>query len=805
MPSASNGWKPSTSPVGEGHTTPRTPEQSTSSLSATSPSSSTFPRPKRLRSRTSTMTNIYTPPLPPVMSRENSAEDVRGEYGQDLSRPPSGTLLPSAHGRRASKSVSSVRPSVVVTPSKYYTPQTPNQISFANTPNSNTGNGAMGSPEADRKNTLKRRTSTPSLFKRVTRGEEEDEDEGLRGKLMSKEEPQVSQLLQQQQRSEVRARSTSTSVVIPQTQDLTEHSTYTSKPIRPSMPPSSYTQQPPPPRPWSPGPASPGLHVEEASDERPSGFLSSAYNYTESGIVQLLNYVRPSSFSHHSYARHEPSDVDSEKGLNGSEDETEESSISYFTLPPTPPEQSEFSSFASALPSNSLPTPALSTKSLSRDEPKRGKLRKAFRRRSGLEGDNGNGLLSAVWSKVMGSGGGNGKLSEVLRDLGWIVGILALTFVVTLGIVVWLVQGMPITTLKHIPQSTTDVQLLSAEIRGYMASSSYGWWHTVGVLTFVGCWKHAWSVPGAVVLNILVGSLLEPMPALGLLTIITASGSLGAYLLSRPLAPLIAVLFPKPLALVRAALAPESIPAPDSVEPTVGETITPIQASSDPSAQAIGGPTEASTIWRRLLVMRAMGFVPWSGMNVACGVVGVDWKVFWLTTAAGSASWSYVTASVGNILSRLKVPNSAISAAPGEMTGESLTSLLRDPVLITKLVFLSGLTLLPVILKRRSPASPSPTPRSASSFELSELPTSSSAPSSRPVNPKINTLRLSGLDNQPMSPLSQSLAKFTPTPRIFDLLSFGRIAMRQSGKIVVGGVRSVVGGVRGVVRSVTQQ
>lgn len=356
-----------------------------------------------------------------------------------------------------------------------------------------------------------------------------------------------------------------------------------------------------------------------------------------------------------------------------------------------------------------------------------------------------------------------------------------------------------------------------------MASSSYGWWHTVGVLTFVGCWKHAWSVPGAVVLvsfrlaklnedlllihfqNILVGSLLEPMPALGLLTIITASGSLGAYLLSRPLAPLIAVLFPKPLALVRAALAPESIPVPDSVEPTVGETITPIQASSDPSARAIGGPTEASTIWRRLLVMRSMGFVPWSGMNVACGVVGVDWKVFWLTTAAGSASWNYVTASVGNILSRLKVPNSAISAAPGEMTGESLTSLLRDPVLITKLVFLSGLTLLPVILKRRSPASPSTTPRSASSFELSELPISSSASSSRPLNPKINTLRLSGIDNQPMSPLSQSLAKFTPTPRIFDLLSFGRIAMRQGGKIVVGGVRSVVGGVRGAVRGVTQQ
>ena len=56
------------------------------------------------------------------------------------------------------------------------------------------------------------------------------------------------------------------------------------------------------------------------------------------------------------------------------------------------------------------------------------------------------------------------------------------------------------TQLKHIPRSTTDLQLLSAEMRSYMASGDVGWYHTVGMLTFVGCWKHAWSVPGAVVL-----------------------------------------------------------------------------------------------------------------------------------------------------------------------------------------------------------------------------------------------------------------------------------------------------------------
>jgi hypothetical protein len=195
--------------------------------------------------------------------------------------------------------------------------------------------------------------------------------------------------------------------------------------------------------------------------------------------------------------------------------------------------------------------------------------------------------------------------------------------------------------------------------------------------------------------------------------------------------------------------------------------------------------------------MRAMGFVPWSGMNVACGVVGVDWKVFWLTTAAGSASWSYVTASVGNILSRLAVPSSAVAASVvgdgdvGEVVnGESLTSLLRDPILIAKLVFLSLITLLPVVLKRR-------TPRSVLAAIPLEPVSISTDCTPHIVHPAIQTTRLqtdfspSGSLSPPMSPLSQSLTKFTPVPAVFDLLSFGRTAGRQGGKVLAGGFRGV--------------
>lgn len=266
------------------------------------------------------------------------------------------------------------------------------------------------------------------------------------------------------------------------------------------------------------------------------------------------------------------------------------------------------------------------------------------------------------------------------------------------------------------------------------------------------------------------------MPALLLLTLITATGSLFSYLLSRPLAPLIAVLFPKPLALVRAALAPDQVPLPPTASHEVGEKVSSVQIASDPASPPVGADS-GNSVWRRLLIMRAMGFVPWSGMNVACGVVNVDWRVFWLTTAAGSASWSYVTASVGNILSRLAIPPAALESGIGEdvIDGESLTSLLRDPVLIAKLVFLSGLTLLPVVLKRRN----------------------------RPAEPINNGVFANQTDGvapfapeSPGSPLTKSLARFTPTPAAFDLLSFGRTAVRQGGSVVVGTVRSAVGQVR---------
>ncbi|KAJ9120697.1 hypothetical protein QFC22_002628 [Naganishia vaughanmartiniae] len=342
----------------------------------------------------------------------------------------------------------------------------------------------------------------------------------------------------------------------------------------------------------------------------------------------------------------------------------------------------------------------------------------------------------------------NVAIKQVASEMGWTLGILGLVFVISLGIVAAAVVSLPIASLKSLPKKVSDLQILSAEIRSYMASSSAGWWHTVFVLTLTGMWKHSWSVPGAVVLvrdfiyalgNILVGSLLDPIPALLLLTFITSFGSLGAYSLSRPLAPLIALIFPKPLALVRSAINGSDQPT----ENIAMHDLTTRRPASDSAVQP--------TIWRRLLIMRAMGLVPWSGMNVACGVVGVNPVTFLLTTAAGTASWSYVTASVGDILHQMAIPASSGVGMdglpltdPNAMGGQSLSSLLRDPALIFKMVVLSLISLIPALFKSRtSPATIAPSPLDMEDLDYPTAsllsPTTQTGTSSTTNSPSVST------------------------------------------------------------------
>ena len=121
--------------------------------------------------------------------------------------------------------------------------------------------------------------------------------------------------------------------------------------------------------------------------------------------------------------------------------------------------------------------------------------------------------------------------------------------------------------------------------------------------------------------NVLAGALFTPTFATLLLTTLTTLGSLSATLLAMPLAPLITQFFPRVLSLTRTAL------------------------EGGAEAEAAGKKAQ-SPAWVRLSLLRLIGVVPWSGINIACGVCGVSLFDCALGTFIGTLPWTAVTCQV---------------------------------------------------------------------------------------------------------------------------------------------------------------
>ena len=420
------------------------------------------------------------------MSRENSLEDIKGASSSVAS---SMLLPPSMHGeepesnvassstgstvkgRRASKSVSGTRPgglNLGQRTKSYHSPS----ASAAAVPTSAPMPSLLVTETKNPRLGLKRRISTPSIM--LNRGEEQIEK---------------TEETQGQTQVESRARSTSTSISIPPINAIAGPSSYQLPSIRYTADTPTTASQPTPPTTWAPifvTPASPdeGETIphqpypfnsgRSRQSKRSAGILHTAYDLGESGISRLARWIRPSTIH-----RRRGSDEDSEKALDESEDisadsggsvaRTSEDSIrrngkywgkwgngegeneeeGYFSLPPTPPEEkpeTSLAQFETALRESrpgvgaSLPTPALSTRSLSRSSSKR--------RARATTGEDRDGWLATVvnlWSNLGGSNSPRTgkKTAEVLRELGWTVALLVGLFVVTAAMVAFLIQGMP--------------------------------------------------------------------------------------------------------------------------------------------------------------------------------------------------------------------------------------------------------------------------------------------------------------------------------------------------------------------------
>ncbi|EGO27578.1 hypothetical protein SERLADRAFT_446813 [Serpula lacrymans var. lacrymans S7.9] len=243
--------------------------------------------------------------------------------------------------------------------------------------------------------------------------------------------------------------------------------------------------------------------------------------------------------------------------------------------------------------------------------------------------------------------------------------VVILLFPLSTALVLFCLSTLPISVSW--PHNLPELAQLGRELHAYSRSGSGPFAHVIGVLSITAVWKHAWSVPGSVLWNVLAGALFSPALATLLLTALTTIGSLLATLLSTPLAPFLTRLLPRALDMTRNALEGES--------------------------SVSTGAKSKSSAWVRLSVLRLIGVVPWSGINIACGVCGVAITDCMLGAFIGCLPWTAVTCQIGDILQTV-----ASTSSPAQ---QSVSSLLTSPEIIVKLVLLSFLSLAPILGRER--------------------------------------------------------------------------------------------------------
>jgi len=108
--------------------------------------------------------------------------------------------------------------------------------------------------------------------------------------------------------------------------------------------------------------------------------------------------------------------------------------------------------------------------------------------------------------------------------------------------------------------------------------------------------------------------------------------------------------------------------------------------------------TGSNPAWVRLSVLRLVGVVPWSALNIACGVTGVSIRDCMAGAFIGTLPWTAVTCQIGDILHAVGV--TGVGAVDGDgtaMGSQTLSSVLASPKIIFQLIFLSVLSLAPVL------------------------------------------------------------------------------------------------------------
>ncbi|WFD00127.1 hypothetical protein MYAM1_002873 [Malassezia yamatoensis] len=307
----------------------------------------------------------------------------------------------------------------------------------------------------------------------------------------------------------------------------------------------------------------------------------------------------------------------------------------------------------------------------------------------------------------------------------WKVGLLLLVFVIATTILGISLRTLPLHMPTHLAQlSLVEVRDICTSLQHYSRSSSQAMWHVWVVLSVFFLWKQAFCIPGSLITNIVFGAMYGSYVGALWIGLLTSIGGMGCYLLAMPFGAVV-----------------DSVPGVSKALHSMRQALTTSQpsASSWNDAQASHSALSRSSarhshsnrrsmrqdLWTYLLFLRLLPIVPYSMMNIACGILRVPLAPYAITLGVGSMPWNFCTAQLGEILQDVVAAiqeeqtnrassnamaasmldtNTAAMNGPSSFLASGMLSVLLHRIwtvdMMIKLVLLSAVSMLPIVLHR---------------------------------------------------------------------------------------------------------
>ncbi|KAG9302576.1 hypothetical protein G9A89_007280 [Geosiphon pyriformis] len=206
-----------------------------------------------------------------------------------------------------------------------------------------------------------------------------------------------------------------------------------------------------------------------------------------------------------------------------------------------------------------------------------------------------------------------------------------------------------IPNLSH-PTSIENVKQIAIILEDYSTETWQGYVHILAVFCLIYIWKQAFSVPGAIFLNILAGAIYGPINATIITSLLTAIGASGAYLLGKFIA--------QPMS-----------------EYYLSEKLSYLRKQVEENRD---------NLFYYLLFIRMFPLSPWWLLNIGSPLVYIPIGPFFASMFFGSIPYNFASCQAGNILAEIQS-----------------TADIWDPLLLLKMLFVSLLFLIPPLLSKK--------------------------------------------------------------------------------------------------------